>query len=125
MKKDFLFGPSGRALEKLYALNPWRIRGAGASRFSARMKAVVPRLRRSSVERLWEAAGDSIQVGSRTEAAVAEKQLGHLWRDLEWAERRCNEVGAELERLYDQARVLDPRLPEPGRVWSANWPSRD
>ena len=49
---------------------------------------------------------------------MAEKQLGHLWRDLEWAERRCDEVGAELERLYDQARELDPRLPDawPGVV---------
>ena len=49
---------------------------------------------------------------------MAEKQLDQLWRDLEWAERRCDEVGAELERLYDQARVLDPRLPDawPGVV---------
>jgi transposase len=49
---------------------------------------------------------------------VAEKQLEHLWRDLEWAERRCGEVGAELKRLYDQARELDPRLPNawPGVV---------
>jgi transposase len=118
MKKDFLFGPSGRALEKLYGLNPWRIRGTGASRFAARMKAAVPRLRRRSIERLWEAVGDSIQVGSRAEAEVAEKQLEHLWRDLEWAERRCGEVGAELKRLYDQARELDPRLPNawPGVV---------
>jgi len=118
MKKDFLFGPSGRALEKLYGLNPWRIRGAGASRFGTKMKAAVPRLRRRSIERLWEAAGDSIQVGSRAEASVAEQQLDQLWRDLEWAERRCGEVGAELKRLYDQARELDPRLPDarPGVV---------
>lgn len=116
MKKDFLFGPSGRALEKLYGLNPWRIREAGASRFANRMKAAVPRLRRRSLERLWQAAGDSIQVGSSAEAAVAEQQLDHLWRDLEWAERRCAEVGAELERLYNQARELDPRLPE---AWPA------
>ena len=118
MKKDFLFGPSGRALEKLYGLNPWRMRGAGAGRFAARMKGVVPRLRRRSLERLWEAAGDSIQVGSRAEASVAEQQLDQLWRDLEWAERRCDEVGAELKRLYAQARELDPRLPEawPGVV---------
>jgi hypothetical protein len=118
MKKDFLFGPSGRALEKLYGLNPWRIRGAGESRFGTKMKAAVPRLRRRSIERLWEAAGDSIQVGSRAEASVAQKQLDQLWRDLEWAERRCGEVGAELKRLYDQAQELDPRLPDarPGVV---------
>jgi transposase len=115
LKQDFLFGASGRALQKLYGLNPWRIRGAGASGFGARMKAAVPRLRRHSLERLWEAAGDSIQVGSRAQAALAEKQLDHLWRDLEWAERRCAKVGAELERLYAQARELDPRLP-------AAWP---
>ncbi len=115
MKKDFLFGPSGRALEKLYGLNPWRIRSAGASRFGARMKAAVPRIRRRSLERIWEAAGESIAVGSSSEAAVAEQQLGHLWRDLEWAERRCREVGAELKRLYSQAREQDPRLP-------AAWP---
>jgi len=118
MKKDFLFGRSGRALEKLYGLNPWRIRGAGASRFGPKMKAAVPGLRRRSLERLWEAAGDSIQVGSRAEASVAQKQLDQLWRDLEWAERRCGEVGAELKRLFDQARELDPRLPDarPGVV---------
>jgi len=115
MKKDFLFGASGRALEKLYGLNPWRIRGAGASRFASRMKAAVPGLRRRSIERLWEGAGDSIQVGSSAEASVAEKQLAQLWRDLDWAERRCAEVGAELKRLYEQARELDPRLP-------AAWP---
>lgn len=113
MKKDFLFGPSGRALEKLYGLNPWRIRAAGAQRFARRLKAAVPGLHRRSLERLWEAAGDSLEVGSRSEAAVAEKQLRQLWRDLEWAERRCHEVGAELQRLYDQARELDPQLPEP------------
>lgn len=118
MKKDFLFGPSGQALQALYGLNPWRIRGAGATRFGARFKQAVPRLQRSSIERLWEAAGDSIAVGSRSKAAVAEKQLDHLWRDLEWAQRRCDDVGAELERLYDQARLLDPRLPDaaPGVV---------
>lgn len=115
MKKDFLFGPSGRALEKLYGLNPWRIRGTGASRFATRMKAAAPRLRRGSIARLWEAAGDSIQVGSRAEASVTEQQLDQLWRDLEWAERRCDEVGAELKRLYEQARERDPRLP-------AAWP---
>ena len=112
MKKDFLFGSSGQALQTLYGLNPWRIRATGATRFGARFKQAVPRLRRSSIERLWEAAGDSIAVGSPSEAAVAEKQLDHLWRDLEWAQRRCDDVGAELERLYDQARVLDPRLPD-------------
>jgi len=115
MKKDFLFGPSGRALEKLYGLNPWRIRGAGYARFVARLKRAVPRLRRRSVERVWEAAGDSIQVGSSSEASVAEQQLAQLWGDLDWAERRCREVGAELKRLYDQTRELDPRLP-------AAWP---
>ncbi|RPI20293.1 MAG: IS110 family transposase [Acidobacteria bacterium] len=67
------------------------------------------------VVRVWEAAGDSIQVGSRAQASVAEKQLDQLWRDLEWAERRCGEVGAELKRLYGQARELDLRLP-------AAWP---
>lgn len=115
MKKDFLFGPSGRALKNLYGLNPWRIRGAGVSRFAGRMKVAVPRLRGRSIERLWEAAGDSIQVGSRAGASVTDKQLNQLWRDLEWAERRCDEVGAQLKRLYDQARELDPRLP-------AAWP---
>jgi transposase len=118
MKKDFLFGPSGRALEKLYGLNPWRIRAVGVNRFAGRLKAALPRLRRHSLERLWEAAGDSLQAEPRSEAAVADKQLRQLWRDLQWAERRCTEVGAELQRLYDQARELDPRLPEawPGVV---------
>ena len=44
---------------------------------------------------------------------MLELELRHAWEDLETHQKRRQEAQENLERLYDEARVDDPNLPEP------------
>ncbi len=52
-QKDFLYTRSGGALVDLYGANPLRITAESKERFSQRMKQAVPRIRRSTLDRLY------------------------------------------------------------------------
>lgn len=64
-KTDFLFGPSGRALQDAYGLNPYRIIAAGRRRFEMTMRKRVARIQKRSLERLWGDAELSVRQARR------------------------------------------------------------
>lgn len=111
-KKDFLFGPSGQALFKLFACNPYEIVNAGRKRFFERMKKAVPGIRPSSLERLFEQAEKSVRLDLQPRyVAALELRLRRAWEDYELHERRRQETKHLMEALYREARRQDPHLP--------------
>ena len=111
-KKDFLFGPSGRALLDRFGGNPHRIVRAGPKRFAAAMKKPAPLVRPSSLEKLYEQAVSSRRHGAgERNSAVLELRLRQLLEELRLHEARKLEARQAMEALYEEARGQDPRLP--------------
>jgi transposase len=112
-QKDFVFTRSGRALMKRYGCNPHRIVRSGQKRFFAVMRKETPRIRRSSLERLFRTATTSSQKGEPEDLSkVWECRLAQLFEDLNLNEKRKEAARKEMENLYMLARRLDPRLPD-------------
>jgi transposase len=110
--RDFLYGPSGRAIMGCYGFNPYRIVRAGANRVAKKLKSRVPRMRHRSIQRLLEYASASVKSTPDGRLnALHEHELQQAWDDLERYEQRREEAGQALEALYDEARQLDPHLP--------------
>lgn len=67
-KKDFLCSNSGLALIEQYGCNPYRIIQDGFTVFSQRMRKKAPRIRKDTLERLWNDATSStlngVMIGS-------------------------------------------------------------
>jgi transposase len=118
-KTEFLFGPSGRGLLKRFGFNPARIVRAGRRRFESAMRKEAPRIQKRSLERLWRDAELSARhdIDERLRM-LWENRLGQLFADLDVHEQRKQEAGRALEKLYAEARAVDPQLPksEPGVI---------
>ncbi len=112
--KDFLYGPSTRALVDRFGANPFKITKRGIKAFNRRMKQAVPRIRSKSIDRLYTQAKASVDSGlDEGFAEVLEHQIRLAFEDLEIEERRREEAGEKLVHLYHLARIEDPNLPEP------------
>jgi transposase len=112
-KKDFLFGPSGEALIDCYGGNPYRIIETGWQEFESAMKQRAPRIRKGSLMRLYNDAKSSAANGlSSRHGSILELRLGQLWHDLHSYRERKQETKEAMMKLYEEARELDPRLPE-------------
>jgi hypothetical protein len=101
-KTGFLFGPSGRTIMSCYGFDPREIARHAPSRLLTRLRSHSTILKRS-VERLLASARASVTStpdGARREFHRA--QLAQTWQDWQLHEAR-----------RDEARALDPRLPEP------------
>lgn len=112
-KTDFLFGPSGRAIMSCYGFDPHEIARHAPGRILTKLRRHSTILKRS-VERLLTTARASAQStpdGAR--GAFHRAQLAEAWQDWQIHEGRRDEARTHLETLYDEARGLDPRLPEP------------
>lgn len=108
---DFLYSASGEAIFRTCRFNPRRIVRHSAGRLYKRLR-LRSRIYRMSVERLLRQARAS--VGSTDGGRIAElleHELTLAWEDVERQQRRRDEARVELERLYDEARTSDPRLP--------------
>ena len=117
-KADFIYGESGAAIMRCYGFNPHRIAAHAPSRIFQRLRA-HSRILRSSVDRLLRdarASVDSTPTGRENE--LAEYELALAWTDVAAADERRQKARAELELLYAEARLDDPRLPaaQPGVV---------
>jgi len=111
-KKDFLFGPSGRALFERFGCNPYRIVKTGRRRLEKSMRKAAPRIRTASLDRLWRDAELSARHGVDDRLlAVQEKHLAQLFEDLDLHLRRKAEAARHMEKLYAEARQLDTKLP--------------
>lgn len=112
-KKDFLFGKSGSALVEHYGANPYRIVKAGKTRFAKVMRRLAPRVRQKTLDELFRQAEDSAknQISSRL-AEIMELRIRHSWEDYCIHEARKEEIKAQMEELYREAREQDSRLPQ-------------
>ena len=109
-KKDFFYGPSGRALVEQFGANPHKIVAAGTQRFARGMRKGNPRIQAASLARLYaDAQASARHPISPRRAAVLETKLRQLWED---HDRRRREARRTMEALYQEARGLDPRLPD-------------
>lgn len=110
----FVYSKSGRAIMKCYNFDPHAIKRAGATRVTKRLKALVPRIRKRTIERLIEYANASVQSSSSIRVIqVRTLELQQAWEDMETHEKRRFETARALEALYDEARSSDPNLPNP------------
>lgn len=111
--KDFLYRASGQAIVRTTGLDPHAIAAYTPGRLLERLRHHSG-IRRSSVERLIasaRASASSTPAGPRHEFQRIE--LAHALDDVAMHDRRRAEARVRLEALYDEARALDPRLPEP------------
>ncbi len=113
MKKDFIFGNSGRALMAKYKYNPYRIARSGRKRFNATMKRAVPRIKFTTLDKIFSQAQSSVRNRlSPRYVEIIELQLAQRWHDLELAQDRKQQAKEAMEDLYNEARLNDDKLPQ-------------
>lgn len=113
-KKDFLYSNSGIALVRQYGCNPYRIVKDTYSVFCRKMKKKAPRIRASSLERLWKDAKSSARNDMPSGYALVLEQylydkLDDYHRILKRKENIVEQMGAILNKL----RQDDPLIPPP------------
>ena len=112
-QKDFLYTRSGAVLVDLYGMNPLRIVAESKEIFSQRMKQAVPRIRRSTLDRLYSQAQSSIRNQSNTRLVeIQQWRFGQLWDDCQRHQQRKDEAKQHMETLYLELCQFDPRLPQ-------------
>ncbi len=112
--KDFLFSRSGRALIKKYHANPYRIVESGYKRFCTSMRKAAPRIRKISLDKLWEQASMSILHELPEEyIQLIEQRYLQLWDEFEHYEEARIKTAEAMETLLNRMRKDDPNIPEP------------
>ncbi|HEC44135.1 MAG TPA: IS110 family transposase [Bacteroides sp.] len=112
-EKDFLYGSSGKALVDKYGCNPYRIIKAGYRRFSTYMKKAVPRIRQTTLKRLWDDAQSSALNEQPEEyIEVIEIQLKQLMEDYWKHEARSDAVIERMIEVLNNLREKDPHIPK-------------
>lgn len=112
MGNDFLYEPGGMAMAREYGWNPRQIVAAGLAHLTACLKTANVRLRDHTIERIWEAAGQSVQLHDGGPAAdyVAER-LQRCYEHFERLDRDRLALRVRLEEVYRKLRETDPWLP--------------
>lgn len=110
----FLYTESGRQLVKRFSANPYKIVKNGYSYFFKRMKKNAPRIRQTTIEKLWHDALVSVRHKLDTDyVLVLESHFQSLWEEFLFIEARKNEIKLKMESSYEQLRLSDPALPYP------------
>lgn len=113
-KKDFLYSNSGNALKKLYKCNPYRIVKDSFSVFSRKMKKAVPRIRKTTLERLWKDACCSVKNDLPPGyVQVLEDYLADRFYDYNHMLTRQKKVVAHMTEILNILRDNDPLIPPP------------
>ena len=112
-KKDFLYIPSGKALMEKFGCNPYRIVTAGYRRFCALMKKGAPRIRETTLQRLWDDA-ESSALNEQPEVyiEVIETQLKQLMEDYWRNQDRSEAVIEKMIAILNRLRARDPNIPK-------------
>lgn len=114
MSIAFLYTKSGRQLVKRFNANPYKIVKNGFSYFYKRMKNFAPRIRKTTIEKLWQDAQISVRHQiDPCYVLVLETHIKSLWEEFLFVETRKDEVKTKMEVYYDQLRLTDPALPYP------------
>lgn len=96
--KDFLYTTSGRALVDQYGCNPYHIVRAGKKRFERAMRRRAPRIRQTTLDRLWDNAETSARHEHAIEhAELLELQVRQLWEEFLLYEQRKIDLAQRLE----------------------------
>ncbi len=112
-KKEFIFGNSGNALMSKYRYNPYRIVRTGKKRFAKSMKQLVPRIKNTTIDIVFEQAQTSvINLVDPKYIELIELELIQRWYDLELNLGRKEQSKKAMEDLYAKAREQDLKLPK-------------
>lgn len=109
---DFLYSASGQAIFLCFAFNPHVIASLTVRRLYDRLRKRST-IRRSSVERLLMQARQTTRAATPGRVSdLLAHELAIAWQDLDLADDRRAHARLQLERLYDEARMSDPLLPD-------------
>lgn len=112
-QKDFLYTRSGAALIDLYGANPQRIVKEGKNRFCHQMKQAVPRIRQTTLDKLYRQAQSSIKnQRSLRLVEIQQWRFLQLWDDCQRYQTRKKEAKQQMETLYLELCQFDPHLPQ-------------
>ncbi len=112
-QKDFLYTRSGAALVDLYGMNPLCIVAENKERFCQRMKQVVPRIRQTTLDRLYSQAQSSVRNQSSSRLVeIQQWRFRQLWDDCQRHQLRKDEAKQQMETLYEELCRFDPHLPQ-------------
>jgi len=113
-KKDFLYTLTGRVLVEQYHASPYRILKSGYKRFCTKMKKHAPRVRKLTLERLWQDAQSSILHQMDKEIIMLlERRLLFLWEEYELHRRRKAQIKQEIIVLYRHLLKKGEPVPRP------------
>jgi len=113
-QKDFLYTNTGRIFMNKYRANPYRIVQYGYSTFYRRMKRSAPRIRQSTLMRLWQDAQSSVRHQMPTDyMQILESRLIYLWEELLLRETRMTEIEDAMISITNELRLKDPDIPAP------------
>lgn len=113
-KKDFLYSNSGLALVAEYGCNPYRIVEEGYTLFCRKMRKTAPRIRTSTLERLWEDAESSALNDLPTGyIEVLEEYLYERLDDYFRILERKEKVTKQMTTILEKLRQDDPLIPPP------------
>jgi len=113
-QKDFLYTNTGRIFINKYHANPYRIVQYGYSTFCQQMKRATPRIRQSTLMRLWQDAQSSVRHQMPTDyMQILESRLLYLWEKLLLRETRMAEIEDAMTGITYELRLKDSHIPAP------------
>ncbi len=112
-QKDFLYTASGIALVGRFKCNPYRIVKAGYKRFSNAMKKAAPRIRETTLKRLWDDAESSVLNEQPEEyIEIIEIQLSQLMEDYWRQAARRESIIERMIEILNRLRERDLNIPQ-------------
>ena len=113
-RNDFLYSCSGQALLQHYGCSPWRIVADGFCKFCRTMKKTVPRIRKKTLEGLWEDACSSVlNELAPGYVAILENRLLEYMEDYHRERKRKEETSRQMVEILHRLREEDPNIPPP------------
>lgn len=112
--KDFLYGKTGAVLIDRFGCNPYRLIETGFDTFATIMRELVPRVRKDTIQRLWQDSESSVlnelPKGYRD---VLEGQFRELITRFRDRECRKEQIVEQMKIIFRKLRDDDPRIPPP------------
>ena len=113
-KKDFLYSNTGRIFMEKYHANPYRVVQRGYGVFYQRLKRAAPRIRKTTLQRLWQDAQVSVRHQLPADyVQVLESRLNYLWEELLLRENRRAEIEDAMISVTNELRLKDSNIPIP------------
>ena len=113
-KKDFLYSRSGQALLKKYGCNPYRIVAEGYRKFCTKIKRAAPRIRTTTLQRLWNDAISSYQNQQpENYILLLEQYLKDRMEEYHRDQQRKKNIVEQMVAILNELRKNDPLIPPP------------